>query len=37
MASRAIVQTLGSADRFEDRTDRTARRVRLVRRYLPPA
>ncbi|MFM7685211.1 MAG: NAD(P)/FAD-dependent oxidoreductase [Actinomycetota bacterium] len=37
MASRAIVQTLGSADRFEDTTDRTARRVRLVRRYLPPA
>ena len=37
MASRAIVQTLGSADRFEDRTDRTARRVRLIKRFLPPA
>lgn len=37
MASRAIVQTLGGADRFEDRTGRTARRVRFVRRYLPPA
>ncbi len=35
LASQAIVTTLRSADRFEDRTDRTARRVRLVRRFLP--
>jgi hypothetical protein len=37
MASRSIVQVLGSADRHEDTTGRTARRVRLIRRYLPPA
>lgn len=37
MASRSIVQVLGSADRHEDATGRTARRVRLIRRYLPPA
>ena len=30
LASRAIVGTLGSADRYEDRTDRPARRTRLV-------
>jgi glycine/D-amino acid oxidase-like deaminating enzyme len=37
LASRSIVQVLGSADRHEDATGRTARRVRLIRRYLPPA
>lgn len=36
LASHAIVGILQSADRYEDRTDRTARRVRLVQRYLPP-
>jgi glycine/D-amino acid oxidase-like deaminating enzyme len=35
-ASQGIVRVLGSADRFEDRTGRTARRVRMVRRFLPP-
>jgi glycine/D-amino acid oxidase-like deaminating enzyme len=34
LASRAIVATLGSADRVEDRTDRTARRTRLVRPFM---
>jgi glycine/D-amino acid oxidase-like deaminating enzyme len=37
LASRAIVGTLGSADRREDATDRPARRVRLLRPFLPPA
>ncbi len=36
LASRAIVGVLGSADRHEDRTGRTARRVRLVAPFLPP-
>lgn len=35
-ASQSIVRVLGNADRHEDRTGRTARRVRAVRRYLPP-
>ena len=34
LASRAIVSTLGSADRAEDRTDRPARRARLVRPFM---
>jgi glycine/D-amino acid oxidase-like deaminating enzyme len=37
LASSAIVGTLGSADRREDATDRPARRVRLLRPFLPPA
>ena len=37
LASQAIVNTLRSADRVEDRTDRPAKRVRLVRRFLPSA
>lgn len=37
LASRAIVGTLGSADRYEDASDRPARRVRLLRPFLPPA
>lgn len=37
LASRSIVQVLGGADRYEDATGRTARRVRWIRRYLPPA
>jgi glycine/D-amino acid oxidase-like deaminating enzyme len=36
LASRAIIGTLGSADRHEDATGRTARRVRLIRPFLPP-
>lgn len=36
LASRAIVGILLSADRHEDRTDRSATRVRLVQRFLPP-
>jgi glycine/D-amino acid oxidase-like deaminating enzyme len=36
LASRAIVATLGSADRAEDATDRPARRVALLRPFLPP-
>jgi glycine/D-amino acid oxidase-like deaminating enzyme len=36
LASRAIVGTLGAADRREDATDRPARRVRLLRPFLPP-
>ena len=35
-ASQSIVRVLGSADRYEDRTGRSARRVRAIRRYLPP-
>ncbi len=34
LASRAIVATLGSADRVEDRRDRPARRTRLVRPFM---
>jgi glycine/D-amino acid oxidase-like deaminating enzyme len=34
LASRAIVGTLGSADRFEDANDRPARRTRLVRPFM---
>ena len=37
LASRAIVATLGAADRHEDATDRRARRVRLLAPFLPPA
>jgi glycine/D-amino acid oxidase-like deaminating enzyme len=33
-ASRAIVTTLGSADRHEDRTDRPARRTKLVKPFM---
>ena len=36
LASEAIVRTLGAADRHEDATDRTARRVRLLAPFLPP-
>lgn len=36
LASRAIVGTLGSADRREDATGRAARRIRLVKPFLPP-
>ncbi len=35
-AARGISGLLGAADRFEDRTDREARFVRLVERWLPP-
>ena len=34
LASRAIVAVLGSSDRFEDRTDRPARRTRLVQPFV---
>jgi glycine/D-amino acid oxidase-like deaminating enzyme len=34
LASRAIVSTLGSADRAEDRRDRAAWRTRLVRPFM---
>jgi glycine/D-amino acid oxidase-like deaminating enzyme len=34
LASRAIVGTLGSADRYEDARDRPARRTRLVRPFM---
>ena len=37
LASRAIVATLGAADRHEDSTNRPARRVRLLEPFLPPA
>jgi glycine/D-amino acid oxidase-like deaminating enzyme len=37
LASRAIVETLGAADRSEDQTGRPARRVRVLRPFLPPA
>ena len=36
LASEAIVRTLGAADRREDATDRPARRVRLLKPFLPP-
>ena len=34
LASRAIVSVLGSSDRYEDRTDRPARRTRLVQPFV---
>jgi glycine/D-amino acid oxidase-like deaminating enzyme len=37
LASRAVVRTLESADRFEDRTGRRARRERLIGPFMPPA
>jgi glycine/D-amino acid oxidase-like deaminating enzyme len=37
LASEAIVRTLGAADRHEDATGRPARRVALLRPFLPPA
>jgi glycine/D-amino acid oxidase-like deaminating enzyme len=37
LASRAVVRTLESADRFEDRHGRRARRELLVRPVMPPA
>ena len=37
LASRAIVATLGAADRREDSSGRYARRVALLRPFLPPA
>lgn len=36
LASTAIVRTLGAADRHEDATGRSARRVRLLRPFLMP-
>jgi glycine/D-amino acid oxidase-like deaminating enzyme len=36
LASLAIVRILGGADRYEDRTNRPARRTRIVSRFLPP-
>ncbi|HEY7967467.1 MAG TPA: FAD-dependent oxidoreductase [Solirubrobacteraceae bacterium] len=36
LASKAIISTLGSADRHEDRTGRRARRVLAIRPFLPP-
>ncbi|MGA3361432.1 MAG: FAD-dependent oxidoreductase [Solirubrobacteraceae bacterium] len=36
LASRAIVGTLGAADRREDATGRPARRVQLLKPFLPP-
>lgn len=35
-ASRAIVSVLGSADRYEDRTNRPARRTAIVSPFMPP-
>jgi glycine/D-amino acid oxidase-like deaminating enzyme len=37
LASKAIVTTLGAADRSEDSSGRPARRVALLRPFLPPA
>ena len=37
LASKAIVSTLGAADRREDASGRAARRVALLRPFLPPA
>jgi glycine/D-amino acid oxidase-like deaminating enzyme len=37
LASKAIVTTLGSADRSEDASGRPARRVMALRPFLPPA
>jgi glycine/D-amino acid oxidase-like deaminating enzyme len=36
LASKAIISTLGSADRHEDATGRRARRVIAIRPFLPP-
>jgi len=36
LASSAIVRTLGSADRHEDRRDRRALRTALIGPFLPP-
>jgi glycine/D-amino acid oxidase-like deaminating enzyme len=36
LASRAITSTLTGADRHEDATGRPARRIRLIRPFLPP-
>jgi glycine/D-amino acid oxidase-like deaminating enzyme len=36
LASRAIVRTLEGADRYEDRSNRRARRELLVRPFMPP-
>ena len=36
LASKSIVTTLGAADRHEDSSGRTARRVGLLRPFLPP-
>jgi glycine/D-amino acid oxidase-like deaminating enzyme len=36
LASRAIVGILGQADRYEDRTGRPDRRLRLVTPFMPP-
>ena len=36
LAARTLSGLLAAADRFEDRTDREARFVRLVERWLPP-
>ena len=36
LAARTISGLLGAADRFEDRTGREARFIRLVERWLPP-
>jgi glycine/D-amino acid oxidase-like deaminating enzyme len=37
LASKAIVSTLGAADRSEDSSGRAARRVGLLKPFLPPA
>jgi hypothetical protein len=37
LASRAIVDVLGSADRFEDRTGRRAHRTAMVARFAQPS
>jgi glycine/D-amino acid oxidase-like deaminating enzyme len=37
LASKAIVRVLGSADRYEDRSNRPARRCRLLAPVLPPS
>jgi hypothetical protein len=36
LASKAIISTLGGADRHEDRTGSRARRVLAIRPFLPP-
>ncbi len=37
LASRAIVEVLGAADRYEDETDRRARRAALVAPFMQPS